>query len=206
MLKVTVAIEASNAWQKSEAIDFKDLYEANWNSLVSSVASRRKQLRQINKNEVLPLTDDMTLLADWLEGELGAIQDKDMNHVTKVTLARILLFNKVRTNEVCHIKVEDYNASENDIMTKEVLDSLDVVERNLAKRLQVIQVRGKSTRGIRKVHVIITPSVKRAIDYILLHRSSRSKYIFSNSAGRPMNGCAVLKEILKPAKDYNARI
>ena len=38
MLKFALAIEEQNSTDKSDALDFKELYEGTWNNHVSSVA------------------------------------------------------------------------------------------------------------------------------------------------------------------------
>ena len=45
------------------------------------------------------------------------------------------------------------------------------------------------------MHVIILPQVKVAIDYILKHRRSKSRYVFATKSGARIDGCATMKEL-----------
>ena len=51
--------------------------------------------------------------------------------------------------------------------------------------MDVIDVRGKSIRRIRKVYVVITLETRQSVNYLLMHRKQKtSKYVFARySAG-----------------------
>ena len=152
MMKITVAVEEGSVEMKSDAREFKEMYDANWNNLVSSTAARRRQLRTVNKEEILPLSKDLVKFTEWIDSELNAVERNgtisSVDRTTKLAFAREVMFNKVRINEVTEIKVNDIKQKTSGVVTQDIMQSLSVVEKQLAKRLDVIQVRGKSTRGI----------------------------------------------------------
>ena len=79
--------------------------------------------------------------------------------------------------------------------------SLDVVERSLAQRLKVVPVRSKSTRSIRKVHLIFLPHVQDAVEFLIQTRMGDSQFLFCNSKGKPMDGCKVFKLLTEECPD-----
>ena len=46
-------------------------------------------------------------------------------------------------------------------------------------RMKVVEVRGKSTRSIRKVYILITPEMVRAIKYVCEKRQQDSPFVIS---------------------------
>ena len=44
--------------------------------------------------------------------------------------------------------------------------------------MDVLEIRGKSTRGIRKVYVLLTDDMVNGIEYLLKTRHFKSTYIF----------------------------
>ena len=67
----------------------------------------------------------------------------------------------------------------------------------------MIQDRGKSTQGIRIVHLIFLPEVKSALDLVLRVRDKESEFVFSNSAGSPMLGCPVFRTFTEECPDLH---
>ena len=212
LMKISLAIEAEDERMKREAKNFKHMYEANWNTKVSSVALRRQKLRQINKEEMLPMTVDLICFKKWLcqilENKPDMPDEKSVARVAKATLARLLIFNKLRIGEVEELKVFDFLNRPNDVVPDEIMKCLTVSERMLAKTMHVVQVRGKSTRGIRKVHLVISPDVQEAIEYVLKHRKITSQYVFARNSEKPMDGCQIIRELTAecPGLKYPALI
>ena len=70
----------------------------------------------------------------------------------------------------------------------------------LVFRIHLIEVRGKSTRGIRRVFILLTPDMVRGIEYILRTRAyagvnPNSKYVFGRTSASPQDGCAAMRII-----------
>ena len=72
----------------------------------------------------------------------------------------------------------------------------------LVFRIHLIEVRGKSTRGIRRVFILLTPDMVRGIEYILRTRAyagvnPNSKYVFGRTSASPQDGCAAMRAVSK---------
>ncbi|XP_064637855.1 uncharacterized protein LOC135494034 [Lineus longissimus] len=98
------------------------------------MASRRRLLSGIDLqgiNNRLDILDERHLNSEMRDngGRLGCVQ-----------------FNKRRVSEVEELKVTHFNERKDDVDNEEILESLTFAEKTLAKRMSVIEVRGKSTR------------------------------------------------------------
>ena len=76
----------------------------------------------------------------------------------------IACVKKLRITEIEELRVHDFLNLPNDIVAADILRCLSITERALAKSMHVVQVKGKSTQGIRKVHMVITPDAKNTAD------------------------------------------
>ena len=77
------------------------------------------------------------------------------------------MFNKFWIAKGEELKVHDILNRANDTAAADILRCLSITELVLPKSMRVEQMRGKSTRGIYKVHMVIIPDAKTAIQYIL---------------------------------------
>ena len=141
LLKISMGICNGDADEQSEGRDFQFLFQAHWNNQVSCVAKRRQRLRKLNKSEKLPDTEDLVKLRTYIEKEtadickVSAPSQEEIIRLQKLTLVRIVLFNKRRISEVQDIKVKDLVESEmNRTLDSEIKKSLDVSEKALATR------------------------------------------------------------------------
>lgn len=139
-LGIRCSVKAKSLQMKDEANDFKLLYEAHWNSKVSCVANRRKRLRQINKEDVMPMTEDLVTLRTFLISEMKKVATKsdivysEWTYATQLLLVRICIFNKRRISEVEELKLSDYATRLTDQPNKEIMDSLSIAERTMVVR------------------------------------------------------------------------
>lgn len=67
-------------------------------------------------------------------------------------------------------------------------------------RMQLIEVRGKSTRGLRKVFILLTPDMVEGIAYLLRTRiyagvDPLNKYVFGRANGSPIDGCGAMRYV-----------
>lgn len=133
LLKITEAIEKGAAKERSAGDDFKQMMESRWSTQVSSVTLRRQKLKQLNKQQHLPVTDDLVKLAAFIKSSIEL--EKDLTMLAKLCLSQLLLFNKRRPMEVAELKKEDFRLISNvQAPNQEVLNSLGYAERLLAKR------------------------------------------------------------------------
>ena len=70
---------------------------------------------------------------------------------------------------------------------------------NVLCRMDLVEVRGKSTRGIRKVFILLTTEMVDAITYLIQHRRAvgvkdTNRYIFAReNSDTPINGCEAMR-------------
>ncbi|KAL5020636.1 hypothetical protein ScPMuIL_002282 [Solemya velum] len=94
--------------------------------------------------------------------------------LTHFLIVRILIFNKRRIAEVDELKVSDFTSriqGDNLDTTTEVFQCLGISEQALLKRMQLIEVRGKSTRGLRKVFLLLSEDMVEGIQHLLTTRA-----------------------------------
>lgn len=140
--KKGLAIRAKDNEKRQDATDFLELFGVEWNNKITAVANRRQAMQHLNKPIIMPLTEDMVSLSQWLGKEIHSIlavphpTSAQCKRLASLILVRILIFNKRRIAEVQELLVEDYNKrSKEDDIPEEMLNSLDICEKALAKRL-----------------------------------------------------------------------
>ena len=121
----------------------------------------------------LPKTSDMVTLKEFLDSEISNSLTKQKlsprlwTETAQALIVRILLFNKRRVSEVVEMKVSDIVQASNISDNEEILSQMDITEKTLANRMTVIEVRGKSTRGLRKVFVILSEEMLKACQHLI---------------------------------------
>ena len=107
---------------------------------VTCVAKRRiKLIRALNKEKVLPSSDDLTMFNEYLKDETEKLCSKeefkyeDWDTLATVLLARIVLFNKRRIAGVEEMTLTDIRQMRGRKADSDI-NSLDVSERLLASR------------------------------------------------------------------------
>ncbi|XP_060570745.1 uncharacterized protein LOC132729023 [Ruditapes philippinarum] len=211
LLKKSLGRRQEDRRKREEAQAFDEEFAAHWNSKVSAVANRTKRLRSLNKKQDIPATEDLVKLKDYLIMRIkqGASNLRptyaEYVEMTQVVTARVALFNMRRIAEVEELKIADFDMriSGNEAgSNREILESLDVTEKALLQRIQLIEVRGKSTRGVRKVFILLTPDMVKGIEYLLQTRAyagvkSDNKYVFGRTCATPQDGCTAMREVAK---------
>ena len=97
------------------------------------------------------------------------------------------------------MKKDEIDQECHDAGSQEILSNLDVSEQVLAKRLKAIEVRGKSTRGLRKVFVLLTDLMHRGCNHLNLTRMlvgvpPSQQYLFARISGdHPLDGCEAMR-------------
>lgn len=139
--------------------------------------------------------------------QLQSNQSEDnWSQLAEVTLCRIILFNKRRSGEASRMTVDQYTSASDWLnSSEEVKSSLTSTEKELCKRLHLVNITGK--RG-RNVPVIFTPETKEAVDVLLEHRtdvgiSKKNPYVFARLHGDSENavrGSDVLRKLLSTLK------
>ena len=204
LLKKSLALQVEDQVRRKEAEDFDILFQAHWNEYVSAVCLRRLKLRSLNKAIELPLTSDLIKLKDFLDQKIEMflrtckLSIEDWISAAQAVMCRLILFNKRRVSEVEELKVKDLTDSVKSSDSEDILAQMDFTERALAKRMKVIEVRGKSTRGLRKVFIILSEHMNKACFHLLTTRpyvgiDSSNPYLFARCENSPLDGCQAMR-------------
>ena len=110
------AIKTKNNALKSQVQDFLEVFEAEWTKRVSAVGLRNLYDEKLNKEENIPLTSDIMKLSNYLTSEIKdkvqkGIREMNWNiysQLAKLTLCKIVTFNKRRGGEVSRMLLRDY--------------------------------------------------------------------------------------------------
>lgn len=123
---------------------FKQLVETEWSHRISSVALRTLANNKFNKIEILPVTDDLLKLKEFLLNEINTKTAKlrvspDLElwrDLANAVVSRLIIFNKRRCNEAAKITVDQFRdrPSWNEETIEEVSSSLMPLEIELSKR------------------------------------------------------------------------
>lgn len=189
-----LSLKEGNLKKSEEMKTFLELMDLEWSSRISSNALSTLHRRVMNKPHSLPLTNDVIKLNEYLDVEINqgiqtltdSICNSNWSQLSEVTLARLIIFNKRRSGEASKMTIQQYMCRPNwrEECTQEVLMSLTPLEKEISSRLTLVYVPGK--RG-RKVAVLLTPILKKAIDTLMEVRSEveilkENKYVFSKIA------------------------
>nr|XP_022307366.1 uncharacterized protein LOC111113406 [Crassostrea virginica] len=189
-----------------KAAKFMELYDLKWNEEVTAHAHRTLKEMKRNQAQLIPLTDDVMLLNDFLSKEIQEAQqrltenknDKDAwCHLNEMTLAQLILFNRRRQGEASKLKISDYH-KKHTTRQEDVLLGLTNLEKKLCSSLEKVDIVGK--RG-RTVPILLTSKVKVSISILLETRDNvgickHNPYVFAriNNSLDHIRGCDVLRE------------
>ena len=211
VLAKCLAIKSANNIRRTQADDFLALMDGEWSDLLSSSLLRELYDKKLNKDTVLPVTSDLMKLNSLINERIcKATQDisvfpSEENYfkLAKVTLCKIIVFNKRRSGEVSRISVADYlkRPDWSSKQNEEICKSMSELEKKLADRLDMIKVSGK--RG-RHVPILLTRDVVRAMDLLVRDRchvniKDSNKYFFATTGDKYLRGHEVLHAIAQEA-------
>ena len=205
-LKHSLALQNENSAGKEEADNFDVLIGAHWNDNVSAAALRRLKLRTLNKTIELPTKDDMVKLKEFSDSEISDFVGtpkpslEQWTEACQTLMVRILLFNKRRVAEVQELKVEDILHAHDTKDNADIMSQLDVTEQALANRMRVVEVRGKSTRGLRKVFIILSEPMMKACVHLNQTRlyagiDPSNEFLFARQGGSVLDGCKAMRDM-----------
>ena len=215
-LKLGMAIRQSDTLMEQEANAFLCLHKTDWQDSVSSVCCSSLKLAKMNKVQELPNRQDLDKLRHYQTSRIQTLteevqqcpQYQAWRELSEVTLSRLTLFNKRRGGEAAQLQVSQYlerpkwQASCN----AEISSSLKPVERELLRRMDMVQIPGKR---LNNVPILLTPDVKAAMDALLKTRTSvgiptTNLYFFpSYSKHGHLDPCQVIQKIVKLADVQN---
>ena len=123
---------------------FLKLVDSEWVAQISSVALRSLDDKKFDKPDVSPVASDLLILREYLLSTMkSSLQElqADPNLETwrtlaEATAARLLIFNKRRSNEATKVSIQQYldRPQWDDAAIQEVQNSLQPLEKELCKR------------------------------------------------------------------------
>ena len=113
----------------------------------------------MNKRDEIPLTEDLVKLSQVLKDDLAQLTNevehdptpKNGRALAEAVLCYLVLFNKRRGGEMSKLLYETFNeatSSQESIVNEEILKSLSKLEEQLAKRMTLINTKGKRGRHV----------------------------------------------------------
>eukprot|EP00794_Sanderia_malayensis_P021147 gene21147-23224_t len=186
-----LALRQSNKDMKEDVDSFIQLISSEWSAKVSSAALRKLGDNAFKKSPHMPKTEDLVKLRDHLLKEIplttkAVLSEPSLTNwrkLAELTVARILLFNKRRGNEGSKVELKQFEERPKwlDLSMEEMSRSLQPLEMELCKRIDLVYIRGK--RG-QKVPILMDKAVVAAIEALIKQRnavgvSAENKYIFA---------------------------
>ncbi|XP_066515340.1 uncharacterized protein [Hoplias malabaricus] len=158
-----------------DARNFRVLQEYKWNESISAAAGTTLNEAKMNKPQILPFTEDVKTLHSFLKTEMekykNALKEnsdvKSYASLCKLTLTRVILFNRRRGGETARLKLESYVSREQSPIHEDLATGLSDFEKSLCKHFQRVEIRGK--RG-RMVPVLLTPEMVSCMDLLIEKR------------------------------------
>jgi hypothetical protein len=186
---------------------FDSVFTGDWYDCVSATASQSVGRMTMNKPKLIPSCEDVTKVQELLKSRLDS---NDYTTLVKATLCAVSLFNRKRGGELQRMKVADFeDAKCGGETNKDILRGLTPVEKKMVNHFQRVEIRGKFNR---KVPILLTKTMKKAMERILILRTTvagvaDSPYMFATPTGqRPFRGHDVLKTYALEAKVSNPAI
>jgi hypothetical protein len=100
----------------TKASNFKKLFQAEWNYRVNSVGTKAINTARRQTVKTIPLTDDLGCIRNYIVCSIKATSEKlertkssrEWTWLAKLTLCRLIMFNRRRPAEVKDLKVQEY--------------------------------------------------------------------------------------------------
>lgn len=115
-IKIGSALRDNNSNACQEGKHFQKLLEAEWNYRVNAVCVKRMNSKKRQEIKTIPLTEDLQRLRTYTTSKMEEMSaslklTKDpaaWTQLAKLTMCRLIMFNKRRRAEVKDLKVADY--------------------------------------------------------------------------------------------------
>ncbi|XP_027131229.1 uncharacterized protein LOC104929912 isoform X6 [Larimichthys crocea] len=210
-------LRTSDVLGEQKAKKFKELLESSWSSYVSTNAHSTMEQRRWNKEDCVPLTEDVITLQNYLrkiEDESKAELKKSVSttaykRLCESLLAQIIVFNKNREGEASRLTLETYLKADTAPVNKDIYDTLSPMEKQMSHRLTRIVTRGK--RG-RKVPILLLERTRASLDFLIKKRSDvgildDNPYLFARiGTTTNIHGCDCLRKYAVESKASNPEL
>lgn len=169
-IKIGLAIMLKDHEAEADGERFLRLMNVFWGTRVTKLARNTLVERQFNKRQVLPDTNDIQKLNEYMNTQLSNIDLEEIslenyNKVARLVAAKLLQYNRRRPGEIEAITLEDYGArvSGTSESRTSMFGVLTTFERKLMEKQDVLTTRGKGHRG---VPILIPDVAKAGIAYV----------------------------------------
>jgi hypothetical protein len=116
LVKNGVALRSGDQIKGQDALNFRKLHKAEWNYRVNIPAVKCINAEKRSKSSSIPLTEDLQILRQYIISNMKSLMKnfketaspQSWTRLAKLTMSRLILFNKRRRAEVKDLKVADY--------------------------------------------------------------------------------------------------
>ena len=144
LMKVGQALRNSDDEKVDAANGFQKLHASEWNLRVNSAANKKMNIKKRTEVATIPLTEDLLKLRNYVTSQMrqkskSLVRNKCPKTWTapaKLSMCRLILFNKRRRAEVKDLKIVDYmnRPNWNDDQNEEIKMALSKADALLASR------------------------------------------------------------------------
>ncbi len=197
-LLISKALQTSNKELQDRAEALSKLFDYNWTEEVSSNALRTLNEGKRNARKgILPLANDVKLLSEYLRNEAATVSKrlqneeysenarKDWVHLSEISLAQTILFNRRRAGEVSKMTTEDFKKRALTNEENELDGGLSNFEKKLCKsfyRTEIVAKRGRTAP------VLFPTKLKDTLELLLRKRTlisnPENKFLFPTQTTR----------------------
>lgn len=188
--------------------NFNKVFNSGVTTSVSKGVYRTQAKMKRDKRERLPSTEDINLLAKYINKQLKVyfvelskkFTYKAYLNLGRMTIASLIVFNRRRTGETQNILTSDYHRRE--YLDDKWLATLSVEDRKLAELYSRMKIRGKLDRT---VPCLIKPVIDKSIQLLIRHRKNAkitddNEFLFAlptiiGKRIRRINACNVLRQL-----------
>ncbi|XP_049895877.1 uncharacterized protein LOC126387392 [Epinephelus moara] len=207
----------SDVLNEKKAKKFKELLDSSWSNYVSTNAHSTMEQRKWNKDDCVPLTEDVVTLQNYLrkieddaKAELRErVSTTAYKMLSESLLAQIIVFNKKREGEASRLTLDTYLKADTGPVNKDIYATLSPVEKQLSQKLTRIVTRGK--RG-RKVPILLLDRTKSSLDFLIKKRSEvgileENPFLFARiGTTTNIRGCDCLRKYAQECKAGNPEL
>ncbi|XP_054869079.1 uncharacterized protein LOC129349540 [Amphiprion ocellaris] len=207
----------SDVKTEKKAKKFKELLENSWSTYVSTNAHSTIEQRRWDKEDNVPLTEDVVTLQNYLRKAEDEAKAELREHVSTTAyrklseslLAQIIVFNKKREGEASRLTLETYLKADTGPVNKDIYETLSPVEKQLSHRLTRLVTRGK--RG-RKVPILLLERTKASLDFLIEKRTEvgileENPFLFARlGTTTNLRGCDCLRRYAEESKAKNPEL
>lgn len=151
---------------------FKQICDTKWSECISSKALRNLTEAKWNTPQLLPFTEDVKKMHQYLniqrtECHTKLKEEPNKKHwaeLAKITLCEVIIFNRRREGEVSKMTLNAFTLRDTSLTHPDVELALTDLEKKLCRHFQRIEIKGK--RG-RKVPILLTPDMMTSMDLLV---------------------------------------